>query len=159
VAQQLAVALARFGRSVGLLRAADGAATLVEVDSGAGIRTRPAALAGDKPRDGGMDADLPGALARLKRSVDFVVVDAAPLASEPLTPGLAASCNGAVLVVQLGVTRIAAVSGAIYQVELMQGKVLGAVVTPPIRGRRRGVRARAEPAAIRPRVETGLGSS
>jgi capsular polysaccharide biosynthesis protein len=159
VARHLAVALARFGRRVGVLRATDGTATLVEADARGGVRTRAAVLAGDEQKGDSLGGGLPGALAKLRRSADFVVVDAAPIASEPLTPALAASCNGAVLVVQLGVTRIAAVSTAISQLELMHGKVLGAVVMPPARGRRRRSTAAAERAAIRTRVETGLGSS
>jgi capsular polysaccharide biosynthesis protein len=80
-------------------------------------------------RDGLDVAAVQKVLTKMKESADFVIIEAPPTSVEPMTQTLAASCDGIIFVVETGTTSAADVADAVRQVDLMHGRVLGAVLT------------------------------
>jgi len=86
-------------------------------------------------------AQLRSELDGLKEAADVVVVDAPPFIGHPVTEALAAYCDGVILVVEIGVTRLDDLAHAVRQIDVTGGHVLGAAV---IRRARAGGRARGD---------------
>ncbi len=116
-ASGLASALTDFGRSVSTLRL-PGASSIP-----ATATAQQAALV----PQGGNRIDL--TLEQSKQATDFVVIQAAPLSVEPLGQTLAGSCDGVILIVELGASRTDDLVDAVRQVQVMHGRVLGAIAT------------------------------
>jgi capsular polysaccharide biosynthesis protein len=135
VANLLADALAASGRSVSVAR----------VEAGAGYphaeplreeeaeRAPMAAPRGDQAlledeRAGGARVRVEEVLEEVRPSPDIVLVEAGALAVTPLTPAVARSCDGVVLVVEVDRTRVPDLVGVVEHAELMGTRILGAAV-------------------------------
>jgi Mrp family chromosome partitioning ATPase len=68
------------------------------------------------------------ALEEVQPSPDIVLVEAGALAVAPLTPAVARSCDGVVLVVEVDRTRVPDLVGVVEHAELMGTRILGAAV-------------------------------
>jgi len=72
----------------------------------------------------------------MHRTLNFVVVDAPPVADAPMGQTLARSCDGSILVVECGVTRTGDLADALRDLELVGGRVIAVVAARSRTGRR-----------------------
>ena len=135
VANRLADALAASGRSVSVARVEAGAGSLHAEPLGEeeAERARTAERRGDQAfladeRAGGATVRMEEALEEVQPSPDIVLVEAGALAVAPLTPAVARSCDGVVLVVEVDRTRVPDLIGVVEHAELMGTRILGAAV-------------------------------